>query len=354
MYDLKFNYPSSPEEAIILEELLAGLSAKEATPLLPFPSFAGKLQHPEALGRALGFEWEHLSPFFNLVVCNSGNQALCCILQAIRGQFGSVIVEPFTYPAFKLLAAANDYTIEAAAFDEHGMIPEGLWEAAERYGARLVYLQPTIHNPTCAVMPLHRRLEIVQLAREKNLYIIEDDAYRFLHPSPPPSFVELMPERTIHVFSLSKPFNPLIKTAFVLSPVEFTSSIIEAVRLSSSGASSLLMHLADRLLSSNRLDTLIQQKRDMAIKKQELAKPLLAGLNCTTYSTSFHIWISLQAGISSTEKTAALYRQNVLVADGADSVTGNQQGSFIRVALGAEESGRLQEALEIVRRVLSS
>jgi DNA-binding transcriptional MocR family regulator len=354
VYNLKFNYPSSPEEALILKHLLADIPAKELTELLPFPSFAGRLQRTEELGKLMGFVWEDMSPFFNLVVCNSGNQASSCILSALRGRFDKVIAEPFTYPAFKLLAAANNYQVEAATFDDNGMTPEGLLEAIERWGARLVYLQPTIHNPTCAVMPLQRRLEIVRLAREKDLYIIEDDAYRFLHPSPPASFFQLMPERTFHIFSFSKPFNPLIKTAFVFSPVEFTPWLIEEVRLSSSGPSSLSMYLADRLLMGDRLGKLIRQKQEMAVRRQGLAALQLAGLNYITYDTSFHIWIPMQPGVSSTEKTMELYRMNVLVADGVDAATGYLQHGFIRVALGAEgEDRRLREALQIVCRVLT-
>ncbi len=354
MYDLKFNYPSLPEEAIILKDLLSGITAEELTALLPFPPFAGRLQQTEALWRMLGFEGEELPRAFNLVVCNSGNQALSCILPAIRRRFDQIIAEPFTYPVFKLLAAANNYQVQAAAFDENGMTPEGLPEAVAQWGARLIYLQPTIHNPTCAVMPLNRRKEIVQLAREKDLYIIEDDAYRFLHPSPPASFFQLMPERTFHIFSLSKPFNPLIKTAVVCSPAAFTSWIIEEIRRSSSGASSLSMHLADQLLAGDGLEQLIQQKRSLAVKRQQLAASLLTGLNYITYPTSFHIWIPLPPGVSSTAKTMELYNLNVLVADGADSATHDLPHGFIRVALGAErEDRRLQEALEMLRDVLT-
>lgn len=354
MYDLKFNYPSLPGEAVMLQDILADIPVKEMAALLPFPSFAGKTQQTTALGKLLGFAWDEDSPLFNLVVCNSGNQALCCILAALRKHFNSIITEPFTYPAFRLMAAANGYQVEAAASDNHGITPEGLWDAAERRGARLVYLQPTIHNPTCAVMPLQRRLEIVQLAREKDLYLIEDDAYRFLHPSPPPAFFQLMPERTFHIFSLSKPFNPLIKTAFVFSPAAFTAQLTEELRLSSSGPSSLSMYLADRLLASGQLEKLIQQKRDLAIKRQELVQSLLPGVHYTTYATSFHIWIALPPGISSTEKTTELNRLNVSVADGADAATGNMQNGFIRVALGGErENTRLQDALKIVQQVLT-
>jgi DNA-binding transcriptional MocR family regulator len=77
-------------------------------------------------------------------------------------------------------------------------------------------------------------------------------------------------------------------------------------------------------------------------------------LDYFTSPTSFHIWIPLQPGVSSTEKTAELYSLNVSVADGADSATVDPQNGFIRVALAAEkEDLRLREALEIVRSVLT-
>jgi DNA-binding transcriptional MocR family regulator len=42
-----------------------------------------------------------------------------------------------------------------------------------------VYLMPTLNNPTGVVMPLERRLELVEVCRAHDLVIIDDDAYGF-------------------------------------------------------------------------------------------------------------------------------------------------------------------------------
>jgi hypothetical protein len=38
MYDVKFNYPSLPVEAVMLQDILADTPVKEMAALLPFPS----------------------------------------------------------------------------------------------------------------------------------------------------------------------------------------------------------------------------------------------------------------------------------------------------------------------------
>ena len=56
-------------------------------------------------------------------------------------------------------------------------------------------------------------MAIVEVAREFELVMIEDDAYGFLHPEPvPANYAKLAPERTFYVRGLSKNFAPVMRT----------------------------------------------------------------------------------------------------------------------------------------------
>ena len=42
---------------------------------------------------------------------------------------------------------------------------------------KMIYTQPTFHNPTGLTMTIQRRLDLLQFAAENGLFILEDHAY---------------------------------------------------------------------------------------------------------------------------------------------------------------------------------
>src|SRR5205085_1562946 len=116
-------------------------------------------------------------------------------------------------------ANRSGHALKGVATDREGMRPDVLDRAAVETGARVVFVQPTIHNPTCTTMSEARRREIVAVARRRNLLIVEDDVYGLLPERRPPPIAALAPERTIYITSGSK---ALAQGVRVVSASSFT------------------------------------------------------------------------------------------------------------------------------------
>jgi DNA-binding transcriptional MocR family regulator len=69
-----------------------------------------------------------------------------------------------------------------------GVRPDELREVVRRASPRVVYLVPTFHNPTGALVPEGARREIAKIADESDVPLVEDDtlADLTLGPEPPP------------------------------------------------------------------------------------------------------------------------------------------------------------------------
>ncbi len=352
MIDLKLNYPSVEQEVFVLRDYLKELSNRDSTDLFSFPPYQGT---PKTLRTAA--EWLNLAPeISNIVLCNSANHALACVLGVLRPNHTTVLAEPFTYPAFKTLALRCGFQLKSCDFDDDGLTVEGIEKAVTETNSRLLYLQPTIHNPTCAVMPIERRRQIADFAQAKDLLLIEDDAYRFLHPNPPPSFLDLIPERTAHIASLSKPFNPLVKTAFLAVPARLTEAIVDWVRTTSSGNSSLLGDFANYILQKNILPEIVNAKQDSAFERQKIAGKIFERHVYRTFPSCFHLWLKLPEKIKASQIAAQAVAENVSIASGADfALDAFEAGEqFIRLSLGAErEVCKLEEGLQTVADLLS-
>jgi DNA-binding transcriptional MocR family regulator len=63
------------------------------------------------------------------------------------------------------------------------MRPDALEAACRAHAIRLIYLNPTLQNPTTHTMPEHRRRDIAQVAAQCGARIIEDDPYWLLTPT---------------------------------------------------------------------------------------------------------------------------------------------------------------------------
>ncbi|HEY6923204.1 MAG TPA: PLP-dependent aminotransferase family protein, partial [Steroidobacteraceae bacterium] len=241
----------------------------------------------------------------------------------------------------------------ACAGDSQGMLPESLDTAAREHGAAAVYLMPTVHNPLGTVMPENRRRKLCEIAERHDLLIIDDDAYRFTEANPPPSFAALAPTRSFSIWSFTKPYAPVLKLSYLSFPQPYQKQLIDAIRITSTGASALFAALGSGMIRSGALPKLIAAKRLDAARRQALAGEILGKFAIQRHPTSYHIWIHLPADRSAATLAADLLAQGVRTSPCEDfATTPHVKANGLRVALGATSETDLRRGLEIVRSQL--
>ncbi|HWA63896.1 MAG TPA: PLP-dependent aminotransferase family protein, partial [Caulobacteraceae bacterium] len=140
-----------------------------------------------------------------------------------------------TFAGVKTLAARAGYRLAPGEMDAEGLTPEALDRAAAA-GAKVAYLMP-VQNPTARVMSLERRTAVVEVARRRDLQIVEDDLYgAFAAPLGLPPLAALAPERTTYVGGLSKALAPGLRVGFLVPPAALAERMQEALRAIAFGA----------------------------------------------------------------------------------------------------------------------
>src|SRR5262249_58438786 len=117
----------------------------------------------------------------------------------------------------KVAAAYTGVRLVGVPMDERGILPDQLKSACVQYKPKLVYLIPTIHNPTTATMPRTRREQVAEILRARDVLLLEDDAYGMLEPKAVP-LAALIPERTYLAATFSKCIAPGLRVSFLLTP----------------------------------------------------------------------------------------------------------------------------------------
>jgi DNA-binding transcriptional MocR family regulator len=155
----------------------------------------------------------------NQVVISAGaHLGLITLLEAIGEGHAGVLAERTNYALLRSTFSNTHLRPVPVEMDDDGMLPDDLLAKAKQSGCRLIYLVPTLQNPTTHTMSAKRRDDIVAIARQHDLTIIEDDIFRLLDSRvQPPTFYELAPERTFHITSLSKTLAPGLRLGFVVS-----------------------------------------------------------------------------------------------------------------------------------------
>ncbi|MCK5934846.1 MAG: PLP-dependent aminotransferase family protein [Fulvimarina manganoxydans] len=350
--DLRMNIPPAPE-GLSLPQLIRGgidglLRRSSAEALLSYHPGPGSPAERGAaslwLERSAG---ERLSE--ERVGVGAGAQALLSAVTACEAEPGdTVLADRLAYPGFIDISRALRLRLVGVEADADGMRSDHLERLARDHEARLVYLNPTLHNPTVLVMSEGRRREITEVSRRAGLTILEDDPYSpLLGEKAPKSFLALAPDRTYHVATLAKCISPFLRTAFLAAPTsEHLDKAARALRGFTLMAPPLMTSLAAEWVRSGVAGEIVSGVRKEVGRRQALVTDLLPGSGARE-TAAFHVWMNLPKGLKSASVIEAARARGLAVSDAVDFSITESAPQAIRIALGAVEShDKLADALE--------
>ena len=308
--------------------------------------------------RAAGAAW--LEPMFgklppdHIVVCPGAQSALAALILASTRPDEVVLCEPVVYPGLRLAVEQLGRRLVAVASDGDGMRPDALEQACRQHGARLVYLNPTLQNPTTHTMPAARRRAIAQMAARCGAAIIEDDPYWLLHDAAPPPLAHYAPKHVHYVATLSKCLTPGLRTAYVLLPdAALRERFMLALRSFALMSTPLATALATQWIHDGSAARLLAGVREEARARQQLAHHLLAG-TAHVPGDGIHLWLALPSYWTSQELARAAQAEGLAVLSSDVFQAGDQPPNAIRIALGSiKERGRLSAALKKLSQLLA-
>lgn len=194
----------------------------------------------ESLGR-----FYHL-PTRRMLVVSGAQQGLDLAAKVFSARIPETILfEDPTYPGAISLFKARHFI----GLDRSGPQPAEL-ETRLADGIRLFYTMPAVHNPTGICYAPARREAVARMAGAHGVYIIEDDYLSEFAPGDRPRFVDIAPERTIYVKSLSQTTVAGLRLGFMVVPERLYDRFIHAKYTSDIGSNGLMQKFFDRFVRS--------------------------------------------------------------------------------------------------------
>jgi DNA-binding transcriptional MocR family regulator len=308
--------------------------------------------------RKAGAKW--LEPMFGhldsrqVVVCPGAQAAIAALILALTKPGDVILAEPTSYPGLRAAATQFGRHIIAVEADKHGMVPEMLEEACRQHKPGLVYLNPTLQNPTAITIPERRRKELASIAKRCNVRIVEDDPYWLLADAPPPPIATFAPEQVYYISTLSKCLTPGLRVAFVLvrNPHERERFLV-ALRSFALMVAPLTAALATQWILDGSADGLMEGVRNEARLRHRMARDILAG-RYSGAGDGLHVWLELPAYWNSSQLARAADSEGIAVTPAEAFATGSGSVNAIRISLGSiKDRGRLQAGLQRLSHLLA-
>ena len=355
--DLSMNMPPEPHSPELLGLMEAGYAAVggRLRDLLRYQDFCGSAEDREA--GALWLRRRGLALSAERMLVTPGAQ---CALLAVLGMLappGSVICcEELTYPGLRALAGQLGLKLVGLPMDSQGIDAVAFAAACAQYAPKALYCNPTLLNPTTAVMSAERRQALVEVARFHGVPIIEDDAYGFLPRSGPPPLAAIGPDIVFYMAGLSKCVGAGLRVAFLVAPdAHYTARLTAAIRATTMMVSPITAALATRWIRDGTADLMLAAIRKECAVRHKIAVRALAGASYDAVPDSFHLWLRLPPPWGRRQFAAAMAAEGVaVVASDAFAVNaGGGAPEAVRVCIGGTaDRYQIQHALELMGQAL--
>ncbi len=289
----------------------------------------------------------------DLAVVPGSQAALTAILLSLCGAGGTIAAEELSWPGLLSLASLLKVRVLPVQTDSEGIVPEHLKSLLRNEDVRLLYTMPTLHNPTGITTGTKRRKAIAQVAKSRNVLIVEDDAYGFAASNRPPSYLTVAPERTLYVTSLSKPLTPALRVAYLAAPRTLLGKVVSVLRTTTLMISPIVAEVATQLIEDGHAFELARSQVKVSLRRQVLARDVGLLPPPGASPESMHLWMQLGTQWRTQEFVARALPLGVSVSPGTVfSATPGFDPQAVRICLNAVENevllvGALKKLVEL-------
>ena len=295
-----------------------------------------------------------------IVICSGAQAALSALLLARTQPDDVVVVDSLTHPGFLAAIRVLQRRVVTVPADAEGMLPDELEKVCRENKPSLLYLVPTIHNPTTATMSQARREAIYKVIKRHDVAVIEDDPYWLLAGDAAPPIAALgLSDRSgppvFYVSTLSKCLAPGLRTAYlVVPPSEPIEPILDALRSLSLMPAQSMVSSVTHWIQEGAAQEWMRQIRQDAGQRQKIAANILPG-KPIAHPYGLHLWLELSPKLDQYRLIQTAQEQGLGVTSSDVFCPYESSPGAIRIALGgAPDHARLQVALEKLSDILLS
>ncbi len=242
----------------------------------------------------------------NLIVTTGSQQALTLISMVLLNPGDMVVTTAPSYVggigAFRAFQAEMD----TVAQDDEGLVIDSLNEKLAELKAKgikpkMIYVVPTFQNPAGVTMNEKRREEMLELAIEYDVLVLEDDPYsrlRFEGKEVRPVKYFDYEGRVIFLGTMSKLLSPGLRVAWMLAPKDLSRKFAIAKQSADLCSTTFSQFVAYEFLNRGYLEPHIEKVKAMYKRKRDIMLSAMdenfpEGLSWTRPEGGMFSWVTM-------------------------------------------------------------
>jgi 2-aminoadipate transaminase len=364
-YDFAVGHPDAstfPSQA--LGQATTRMLLREGPDLALYP---GDMSHDAArhlVSRKLNAHEGIDIPLSRIMITNGSTQGLLMVAEAFLNPGETVIIEEFCYPGTLRAFGYCEPSYTTVPTDDKGIIVTELARVLDRLTARgitpkMIYTIANFQNPTGSVLSLSRRRALMQLAEERQLLIIEDDAYGDLiyEGEPVTSLYALSrTDNVVRLGTFSKIVAAGVRLGWIIAPEPVLAKM--AVSKIDGGTSAFTSRAVAEYLQDHledRMDTLLgvyRAKRDAMLEAME--EHLHGVVTWSRPQGGLFIWVRLPEGVNATQLLEVAQAAGVTYLPGAHFSPEGRGANYLRLSFAYLSPENIREGIAVLARVIKT
>jgi 2-aminoadipate transaminase len=281
-----------------------------------------------------------------LLVTTGGQQVIDLVCKTLLDPGDVVVCEGPTYPGAVPTFSTYQADVVQVTMDHDGMRTselEAILHELERSGRtpKFIYTVPNFHNPAGVTLSLERRLELVRIASERELLVLEDNPYGLLRYEgvPLPTLRSLDDEFIIYAGTFSKILSPGVRLGWTVAPAPVLAKMNLGKQASDLCSSSISQYFVAAYFKSTHppswedyvrsLIEIYRRRRDVML--DALAEHFPREAEWTHPEGGLFIWATLPDYIDTTDLLARALEEHVAFVPGRAAFVDGRGGSAMRL-----------------------
>jgi GntR family transcriptional regulator/MocR family aminotransferase len=296
----------------------------------------------------------------NVLVTRGSQMGIDLAARALISPGDVVAVEALGYrPAWEALRASGAKLVSLPV-DAHGIDTDALEQLCTEQRVRGVYVTPHHQFPTTVTLAPARRLRLLEIARERRLFVLEDDYDHEFHyegrPVLPLASADVHGV-VVYLGTLSKVLAPGLRIGFVVAPEPLAARLAAIRRVVDRQGDHLLENAVADLLEEGEIQRHIRRAKRVYAERRERLASLLAArfssvLSFKLPSGGTAIWTRVASDVAVDVWAAKAEELGLVIQPARQFAFDGKTRSFLRIGFAQHDEREVREALRRLEAAL--
>src|SRR4051794_28152792 len=340
------------------------VAAESCARALQYGPTEGLPEAIECIAEVMDAEGMRVDPD-QMIVTTGGQQAIDLVTRALIDPGDVIVAEAPTYPGAVPSFSSFQADVVQIEMDGDGMRVDLLEETLDRLERdgrtpKFIYTVPTFQNPAGVTMSVPRRKRLVEIARERELLVLEDNPYGLLRyeGTPCPTLREL--DGGLYVMYLgtfSKILSPGIRLGWVLAPAPVLHQINMGKQAADLCSSTLSQLMVTAYFEQARWRDYVEAVTETYRTRRDtmldaLAEHFPPQAEWTRPQGGLFLWATLPDFIDTTDLLARALREDVAFVPGAAAFLDGRGHNSMRLNFSAVGEDDIREGVRRIGKIV--